>query len=71
MDYQKATHWKEFLNNVSNVWNVNRFTKGASTPVQVLTLRMNGRTATQDKDKAEMLMDAFFLVPPIPEIPDH
>jgi ribonuclease HI len=71
MDYQKATHWKEFLDDASNVWNVNRFTKGASTPVQVPTLRTNGRTATQDKDKAEMLMDAFFPVPPMPETPDH
>jgi hypothetical protein len=32
---------------------------------------MNGRTVTQDKDKAEMLMDAFFPVPPIPETSDY
>jgi hypothetical protein len=27
MDYQKATHWKEFLDEASNVWKANYFTK--------------------------------------------
>jgi hypothetical protein len=69
MDHQKATHWKEFLDNASNVWKANYFTKGASTPVQVPTLCKDGRVAQQDEDKANMLMEAFFPVPPIPESP--
>jgi hypothetical protein len=69
MDLQKATHWKEFLDKASNVWKANYFTKGASIPVQVLTLYKDGRVAQQDKDKANMLIEAFFLVPPMPESP--
>ena len=71
MDLQKATHWKEFLNDASNVWNVNHVIKGTSITVQVPTLCKNGRTAQQDKDKAEMLMEAFFPVPPMPEPPNQ
>jgi hypothetical protein len=62
MDHQKATHWKEFLDEASNVWKANYFTKGASTPVQVPTLYKDGRVAQQNKDKANMLMEAFFPV---------
>jgi len=42
---QKALHWKEFLDNPSNVWKANQFTKGSSTPIQVPTLSKDGRTA--------------------------
>lgn len=69
MDRQKAAHWKEFLDEASNVWKANQFVKGQSTPVQVPTLALEGRIAQQDKDKANMLMEAFFPVPPTPEAP--
>jgi hypothetical protein len=71
MDHQKAIHWKEFLDEASNIWKANLLTKGVSTPVQVPTLCKDGRTAYQDKDKAEILMEAFFPVPPMPQPPDH
>jgi hypothetical protein len=71
MDWQKVTHWKEFLDEANNIWKANYFTKGASTLVQVPTLYKDGRTAHQDKDKAEMLMEAFFSVPPMPESSNH
>jgi hypothetical protein len=45
MDHQKAIHWKEFLDKVSNIWKANLFTKGVSTPVQVPILCKDGRTA--------------------------
>jgi hypothetical protein len=47
------------------MWKANQFTEGPSTPVQVPTLSMDGRTAQQDKDKADILIEAFFPVPPI------
>ena len=69
MDHQKALHWKEFLDNASNLWKANQFTKSSSTPVQVPTLFKDGRTAQRDKDKADMLMETFFPVPPKPQNP--
>jgi hypothetical protein len=69
IDRQKAVHWKEFLDNARNMWKANQFTKGLATPVRVPTLSIDGRTARQDKDKADMLMETFFPVPPVPEAP--
>jgi hypothetical protein len=45
IDRQKAVHWKEFLDDVRNIWKANQFTKGLATPVQVPTLSIDGRTA--------------------------
>ena len=69
ISHQKALHWKEFLDNPGNIWKANQFTKGSSTPVQVPTLSKDGRTAQQDRDKADMLMETFFPIPPMPVAP--
>jgi predicted transcriptional regulator len=51
------------------MWKVNQFTKGLASLVQVLTLSIDGRTARQDKDKANILIETFFPIPPMPEAP--
>ena len=69
MDKQKAQHWREFLQDPDNLWKANRYTKGGSTTTQVPPLHKDGCIAQDDGEKAKMLMETFFPVPPPPEPP--
>ncbi|TKA22756.1 hypothetical protein B0A49_13850, partial [Cryomyces minteri] len=63
---QKKTHWKEFLDDPTNVWKANQYTKLANSSLSIPTLHRGEIEADSDQDKANMLMEAFFPVPPEP-----
>ncbi|KAF4546996.1 Hypothetical protein D9617_74g064580 [Elsinoe fawcettii] len=72
MERQKKSHWLEFLEDPNNIWKANQYTKSDNTFQGIPTLRKHDRTAETDKEKATMLMQTFFPVPP-PVVPptDH
>ena len=63
---QKRTHWKDFLNDPNNIWKANAYTKLANTGTTIPTLTKGENVARKDEDKAKMLMETFFPVPPDP-----
>ena len=58
--------WKEFLQDPDNIWKANKYARTASQSTAIPTLVLGAETAGTDKDKAKMLMDSFFPVPPEP-----
>lgn len=68
IEKQKKRHWKDFLQDPSNIWKANRFARTASQGTYVSTLHLGGTTAETDEEKANMLMGTFFSVPPQPEV---
>ncbi|PSK37231.1 hypothetical protein B9Z65_1973 [Elsinoe australis] len=67
IDRQKRDHWKDFLDNPENVWKAARYAKKRDTTTQMPDLVIGEERAKTDTRKAEVLMEAFFLVPPEPE----
>ena len=63
---QKKTHWKDFLNDPNNIWKANSYTRLANTGTTIPTLTKGESVARKDEDKAKMLMETFFPVPPDP-----
>ncbi|KAG9512832.1 hypothetical protein KCU93_g10252, partial [Aureobasidium melanogenum] len=63
---QKKTHWKDFLEDPNNIWKANAYTKLANTGTTIPTLTKGKSVAVNDDDKAKMLMETFFPVPPNP-----
>ncbi|TKA72913.1 hypothetical protein B0A49_08441 [Cryomyces minteri] len=65
---QKKAHWREFLDAPANVWKANVYTRHEPGLRRVPPLQKDGVTATTDKEKADMLMHAFFPAQPIPAV---
>ncbi|KAI9690188.1 MAG: hypothetical protein M1822_009149 [Bathelium mastoideum] len=63
MEKQKKKHWREFLEDPSNIWKANAFTRIASQGAVIPTLYQEATTAESDEEKADMLMATFFSVP--------
>ncbi|KAF4547022.1 Hypothetical protein D9617_69g078010 [Elsinoe fawcettii] len=72
MDRQKKKHWREFLEDPSNVWKANQYTKLTNTTMQIPTLRKGTQKADTEEGKAAMFMETFFPEPlqPIPHARD-
>ncbi|KAG9634226.1 hypothetical protein KCU64_g15498, partial [Aureobasidium melanogenum] len=64
---QKKAHWKDFLNDPNNIWKANAYTKLANAGTAIPTLATSEGVATKDEEKAKMLMETFFPVPPEPQ----
>lgn len=64
MEQQKREHWKSFLAGPNNICKAHAHARTANQPNAVPTLVDNGISAETDEDKADMLMTAFFPVPP-------
>jgi len=60
IEKQKKAHWKDFLDNITNIWTANQYTKAASKSSTILELRKGGQVAQREEEKADMLMDTFF-----------
>lgn len=67
IDRQKRDHWKDFLDNPENVWKAARYAKRRETTTRMPDLVVGEERANTDTRKAEILMEAFFPVPPEPE----
>jgi hypothetical protein len=52
--------------NPNNIWKANAYTKLANTGTTIPTLTKGENEARKDEDKAKMLMETFFPVPPDP-----
>ncbi|GAA93188.1 reverse transcriptase, partial [Aspergillus luchuensis IFO 4308] len=66
---QKRRHWKEFLLNVDNIWTAARYMVGKSGTAPIPALHSGEDLVEDDKDKAEVLLSAFF--PPTPATPEQ
>jgi hypothetical protein len=66
IEKQKKEHWRQFLEDQSNIWKANKFTQVASQARNVPTLVQGNESAETDEDKANMLMASFFPTPPEP-----
>lgn len=64
---QKKAHWKDFLNDPNNIWKANAYTKLANAGTTIPTLATSEGVARKDEEKAKMLMETFFPVPPEPQ----
>lgn len=62
---QKAKHWKEFVDNPSNVWKVNSYTHLDLGSEGVPSLQVHDENVDTDQGKAEALIKTFY--PPQPE----
>lgn len=66
---QKAVHRREFVDNPENVWKANKYTHMNPGSRGVPTLQGPRGLVDQDKEKAAVLLQAFF--PPQPESEDR
>jgi hypothetical protein len=62
-------HWKEFLQNVNNIWTATRYMVGKCGTAVIPTLQSGDEVVENDKAKAELLLSTFF--PPTPTIPEQ
>lgn len=67
IDRQKRDHWKDFLDDPENIWKAARYAKRRETTTQMPDLVEGEERAKTDTRKAEILMEAFFPIPPEPE----
>jgi hypothetical protein len=66
---RKRQHWKEFLQNVNNIWTATRYMVGKCGTAVIPTLQSGDEVVEDDKAKAELLLSTFF--PPTPTIPEQ
>jgi hypothetical protein len=71
IDRQKQDHWKDFLDKPENVWKAAKYAKRREATNQIPDLVVGQERAGTDPRKAEILMEAFFPVPPEPEGRTH
>jgi hypothetical protein len=65
---QKATHWREFVDDPANVWRANQYTHMDPGSRGVPALQgSEGTVVDQDEEKARTLLRAFFPPQPEPE----
>ena len=62
----KREHWIEFLDNRDNIWKAYAYTKASRASHGVPVLKAGGTEATDDREKADLLLSSFFPVPPKP-----
>lgn len=60
----KREHWIEFLDNRDNIWKAYVYTKASRTSYGVPVLKAGGTEATDDREKADLLLSSFFPIPP-------
>lgn len=66
IEKQKKSHWKDFLQDPSNIWKANRFTRIASQTAAIPTFSQGTVTAETDEAKVDMLMATVYPIPPEP-----
>jgi hypothetical protein len=64
---QKKQHWKDFLDDPNNVWKAASYAKPSGAAMDVPELVVGERHYQSDREKATVLMDTFFPMPPMPE----
>lgn len=69
METQKKRHWHDFLADQNNIWKANSISKLVSRETRIPTLHNESRTAETDEEKADVLMESFFPIPPPPQGP--
>jgi hypothetical protein len=62
----KGKHWTEFLDNRENIWKAYAYTKTSRASHGIPVLRVGDTEVTDDREKAELLLNSFFPVPPQP-----
>jgi hypothetical protein len=67
IDMQKKQHWKDFLDDPNNVWKAASYAKPSGAAMDVPELVVGERHYQSDREKATVLMDTFFPMPPMPE----
>lgn len=66
IERRKKEHWTTFLDGRDDMWKAYTFTKATKTSNGIPVLKVNGDEVTGDREKAELLLDSFFPVPPQP-----
>lgn len=64
IDKHKRAPWKDYLQDPSNIWKANAFTRMASQGTAMPTLHQEETATETDEEKANMLMGTFFPIPP-------
>ena len=64
---QKKKHWKDFLDDSSNIWKALAYLNQSDKTWTVPDLQVEGRVVEDDKEKAEVLLRTFFPTQPVPE----
>jgi hypothetical protein len=62
----KREHWTEFLDNRENIWKAYAYTKTSRASHGIPALKVGDTEVTDDKEKADLLLNSFFPVPPQP-----
>jgi hypothetical protein len=62
----KREHWTEFLDNRENIWKAYAYTKTSRASHGIPVLKVGDSEVTDDKEKADFLLNSFFPVPPQP-----
>jgi hypothetical protein len=66
IEHCKREHWTEFLDNRENIWKAYAYTKTSRTNHGIPVLKVGDTEVTDDKEKADLLLNSFFPVPPQP-----
>jgi hypothetical protein len=63
---QKKQHWKDFLNDLENIWKAARYAKGVNATASIPDLKDGEQEYYTDKEKAGILISTFFPKQPEP-----
>jgi hypothetical protein len=64
IEQREWEHWVEFLDNRDNIWKAYAYTKASRASHGVPVLKMGDTEATDEREKADLLLTSFFPVPP-------
>jgi hypothetical protein len=68
IDTQKKQHWKDFLDNPDNIWKAASYARPSRAAMDIPELVVGETRYQSDSEKAKVLMDTFFPMPPMPEV---
>jgi hypothetical protein len=67
VETQKKNHWRTFLDDQNNIWKANSISKSVSHDTRIPALHTENHVAEDDEEKADVLIESFFPLPPPPE----
>lgn len=62
----KREHWSDFFDNRDNIWKAYAYTKTSRTNHGIPVLTAGTTEVIDDREKASLLLDSFFPIPPEP-----
>jgi hypothetical protein len=68
IDTQKKQHWKDFLDDPENIWKAASYARPSRAAMDIPELVVGETRYQSDSEKAKVLMDTFFPMPPMPEV---